>query len=293
MNPWDATHPTTISQAKEKLKQFKDLEPHHIELIGTGFDHTVYAVNHQYAFRFPRRKMGYEAMLTESNVLHQLVNCNLPIPIPQPVYSGQASQDDFPFVGFTLLEGNVLTDEDDTALVSKEGKRLGQFLKHLHSLNVTAPPDHLNRLSIKVRKPKLIHALQHVQSFLPKAVSNQLNCFLTNITTSSNPKGTTFVHGDFHPKNVVVKNGFISGIIDWGDAHIGHPAIDLAFIFMAIPGENREDFFNEYGAIDKQTEEMARFRALFTSVMLLQYATDMDDDNVKRWALVGIENALE
>src|SRR5690606_41432769 len=36
------------------------------------------------------------------------------------------------------------------------------------------------------------------------------------------------LHGDLHFRNMLVnENGIVSGIIDWGDLSIGHPACDL------------------------------------------------------------------
>lgn len=292
MNPWEATHPTSIDQAERKLQQFPELLPLHIELLGTGFDHTVYAINHQYAFRFPRRQMGLEAMRTETAILSQLSTYNLSFPVPAPRFLGQATDNDYPFVGFNLLEGNVLTDQQQTDLNTKEARRLALFLKELHQLKVTAPPDYLDRLSVKKRKPRLKETLLKVQPILPQTLFKIIDTFLKQVSAYENPKGESFVHGDLHPKNVLIQNSRISGIIDWGDAHIGHPAMDLSFVYMVLSSEQKREFFDIYGRIDEYTEELARFRALFTSVMLLLYAAETEDVNVKRWAIAGVEKAL-
>jgi aminoglycoside phosphotransferase (APT) family kinase protein len=42
----------------------------------------------------------------------------------------------------------------------------------------------------------------------------------------------TWLHGDLHPRNVLVEHGVITGIIDWGDITAGDRATDLASIWM-------------------------------------------------------------
>ncbi|MCA0969227.1 phosphotransferase [Halobacillus litoralis] len=293
MNPWEATHPTTIEQAKEKLEQFPELAPITIRTAGTGFDHTVYTVNNQYAFRFPRRKMGFEAMETEASVLHDLSSHKLSIPIPEPRYRGKADDGDFPFVGFTYMKGHVLTDESDTNAVAPDAPRLGRFLSELHQLKVDAAAlDHLDRLSVKKRKPKLKEAIHNIEHVLSRSLLDELKSYVEHVPDEENPEGQTFVHGDLHAKNIIMDQGRISGIIDWGDAHLGHPAVDLAFVYMTLQPEDRAGFFQEYGDVDLYTEKLARFRALFTSIMLLQFALDTKDHNVQKWAEAGIEKAL-
>lgn len=40
---------------------------------------------------------------------------------------------------------------------------------------------------------------------------------------------TVFMHGDFHPGNIMWHRGFLSGILDWGGARLGSRWFDLAY----------------------------------------------------------------
>ena len=42
----------------------------------------------------------------------------------------------------------------------------------------------------------------------------------------------TWLHGDLHALNVLVDNGVLSGVIDWGDVTAGDRATDLASLWM-------------------------------------------------------------
>lgn len=42
------------------------------------------------------------------------------------------------------------------------------------------------------------------------------------------PKSLAICHGDFHPYNILMKDGKITGVLDWGGTRIADPALDIA-----------------------------------------------------------------
>jgi aminoglycoside phosphotransferase (APT) family kinase protein len=48
-----------------------------------------------------------------------------------------------------------------------------------------------------------------------------------------------WIHGDLHPGNLLVANGHLSAVIDFGDLAAGDPATDLSFIWMLLPAAAR------------------------------------------------------
>jgi len=42
------------------------------------------------------------------------------------------------------------------------------------------------------------------------------------------PDRQVICHGDFHPRNILMKDGKVTGVIDWPDFRIGDPALDVA-----------------------------------------------------------------
>ena len=44
-----------------------------------------------------------------------------------------------------------------------------------------------------------------------------------------------WLHGDLHPANVLVNDGQVSGVIDFGDITAGDPASDLSVAWMLLP----------------------------------------------------------
>ena len=48
------------------------------------------------------------------------------------------------------------------------------------------------------------------------------------------------LHGDLHVRHVLVEQGTLSGVIDWGDVCVGDPSIDLLFVWSAVAAWTRD-----------------------------------------------------
>lgn len=261
-------------------KQFPELSIQSIKEIGEGFDNTIYAVNDIYVFRFPRREIAGELMETEAVLLPKIQQL-LPIKIPVPVFFGQKSQDyRWSFLGYSYLEGKMphkLTQENRTKLIGP----LAAFLKALHSISikdlkgVPVPYDKLGRLDIGKRKAGMMEKLEALCLLDNSQVFEKARDYCQGIEHIEVPCEHVLVHGDLHLGNMLVNEGKeLTAIIDWGDVHIGHRAVDLAIVYSLIPAEEREAFYAVYGKTDSVTLELARFKAVYTLVLLLAYALD-------------------
>jgi aminoglycoside phosphotransferase (APT) family kinase protein len=79
-----------------------------------------------------------------------------------------------------------------------------------------------------------------------------------------------WLHGDLHPRNILVENGAISGIIDWGDITSGDIATDLAAIWMLFADRNtRQQAIAAYANISEATLQRAKGWAILFGVVLL------------------------
>ncbi|HYB48474.1 MAG TPA: phosphotransferase [Streptosporangiaceae bacterium] len=57
-----------------------------------------------------------------------------------------------------------------------------------------------------------------------------------------------WLHGDLHPANVLVNDGQVSGVIDFGDITAGDPASDLSVAWMLLPLGCHDSFWSAYQA---------------------------------------------
>jgi aminoglycoside phosphotransferase (APT) family kinase protein len=63
------------------------------------------------------------------------------------------------------------------------------------------------------------------------------------------PTSPCLLHGDLHPRNIIVRGGQIEALIDWGDITAGDPATDLACLWMLFENDAaRREALHQYGA---------------------------------------------
>ncbi|MCZ8518356.1 MULTISPECIES: phosphotransferase [Paenibacillus] len=298
---WSAQHVASEEEARRLIeRQFPELRPVRLARAGEGFDNTVYLVNGSYIFRFPRREISAELIRLERRLLPWLLEEELPLSIPEPLYYGTPGDAyPWPFLGYRLVEGSCpgpLTREQRM----RSAEPLAAFFRKLHALpsgrarELGVPADELRRLDVPWRKPAL---LGNIRKLAESGLwhDERLHAYAEALQSPRpEPGGTTvLVHGDPHIRNIIVgPTGTLSGVIDWGDAHLGHPAVDLSLVYSFLPPEGRQRFYSVYGPVDPHTEILARFRTVFTHVTLLLYAQDTGDPRLIRAASDSLSLAL-
>jgi aminoglycoside phosphotransferase (APT) family kinase protein len=96
------------------------------------------------------------------------------------------------------------------------------------------------------------------------------------------------VHGDLYARALLVDGGDLAGVIDWGDLHLGDPALDLAVAHTFLGPAAHTAFRVAYGSIDPETWQLARLRAVFHTAALLSYAVDQRDADLEREARTAL-----
>ncbi|WP_326637170.1 phosphotransferase [Streptosporangium sp. NBC_01755] len=80
-----------------------------------------------------------------------------------------------------------------------------------------------------------------------------------------------WLHGDLHPADVVVSDGTLSGVIDFGDMFADDPAWDLATAWVLLPPGTASRFFDAYahadGATIRRAGGLAALKSLFLVLM--------------------------
>jgi aminoglycoside phosphotransferase (APT) family kinase protein len=79
-------------------------------------------------------------------------------------------------------------------------------------------------------------------------------------------------HGDLDARNWVVRDGRISGVIDWGSMGVGDPACDV-MVAWKFHSQAARDAFREALPVDDSTWERARGWAVYQAVAALAYYT--------------------
>ncbi|MCL6598409.1 MAG: phosphotransferase [Alicyclobacillus macrosporangiidus] len=302
---WAADISITREQARVVIeRQFPELAPADVRWWNEGWDNTLFEVNERYVFRFPRRAVAVDLLQRELGILPHLAE-RLPAAIPNPRFLGTPGDGfPFPFFGYDKLPGRPPhearpTEEQRAASAG----RWARFLRALHQVPVSdairwgiADSDAIGRLDVARRAPQLA---ARAQTLHEKGVLTDVAPVLEMAASAASwgdAAGTgpmAVVHGDLNFRNFLVdETGALCGVIDWGDAHIGHPAIDLTVVYSFLPPQAREAFWRVYGPVPDRVRRLARFRALYSSVLILEYAVDIGDELQAEEALRGIAWSL-
>lgn len=261
--------------------QHPDLAERPLRLFGSGWDNTTYRLGPDLAVRLPRRQLGAEMIRKEQRWLPAVV-AGLPIPVATPVRVGQ------PEFGYPWTWSVVPWIDGFSAEVAdpdpSEAARLGLFLKALHQPGPNDAPRNSYRgcpltdraRSVEERLPRLNTALLDVSI-------DQIRDVWQRAKTMPIDEEPVWLHGDLHARNIVVHDGRIVGVIDWGDLCVGDPATDLAVAWMLFPNSAHDALRTGYGRVSDATWERARGWAIFFGVVMVDAGAR--DDPV--WAAAG------
>lgn len=261
---------------------FPELSPLTLRVLGEGWDNVAWLVNDEFVFRLPRRQMGADCLAGEITVLPHLVG-RLPIPFPELLFIGEPSdQFPWPYAGYRFLEGTPLDElAVDSAARQPLARALGEVLQTLHSIPLDevrswgTQGDLLGRLNVpkRIEDSRKLLAEAEAQGALDETY--RWESILTDAERlQPQDRSQCLVHGDLYAKHLLVERDDqgclnLSGIIDWGDVHLGEPSGDLAAAFSLFAAAQREELFAAYGPVDELTAVLARLRALNHSLHCL------------------------
>jgi aminoglycoside phosphotransferase (APT) family kinase protein len=300
--PWLAESSLSHELAASLIqKQFPQLEPNHVEILGTGWDNLAFLVNEKFVFRFPRRQLGAECLEHETRVLPSLVS-RLPLPIPYPEYIGAATER-FPwmFAGYRHLQGRTACGlaMNDAQRIST-APALAMFLAALHALpvewglRIRAPRDTMGRLDPGRRIPQAKQRIENVFRMGWITDARPYHDLIEKTATARPPQAMALVHGDFYVRHLLVDHqARPTGVIDWGDVHVGDIALDLSIALTFLPPAGHDEFRRAYGPIDEATWSLARFRALSYGLILTEYGHSVSDADLIREGRFILGNVLE
>jgi aminoglycoside phosphotransferase (APT) family kinase protein len=252
------------------VSQFPQFEHAHVRRIGTGWDNAAYLVEEHLVFRFPQRELAAPLMERENKLL-PLLAPSVTTPIPTPRYIGMP-QNDYPwsFAGYEILLGVTactrVPNDDERRVLAHD---LGRFLRELHDVDAT-------RL---------------LEAGLPQDLFAKLDPTRLKLDEEPLDGARCVVHGDLYARHVLLDSSKrLSGVIDWGDLHFGHAAVDLMVVHQLIPPRHHDAFFEAYGAVDNRSWRFARARAEYHLAFVEEYCKVIDDAALRSMVQIAHEN---
>jgi aminoglycoside phosphotransferase (APT) family kinase protein len=248
-------------------EQHPDLTHLPIRLADSGWDNAMFRLGDRWSVRLPRRKAAAR-LIEHEQIWLPLLADQLPIPIPAPYRLGNPSRD-YPW-RWSVLPWLAGIPADQQEPHANQAKRFARFLRSLHvPAPFNAPQNAFRGVPLHQRAVAVEERMQRLATktnLITVDIENMWNQAL-NAPMDVQP---TWLHGDLHAGNVLVENGAIAGIIDWGDLTSGDCATDLASIWMLFSERNaRQDAIFEYATISDATLQRAKGWAIFFGVVLL------------------------
>jgi aminoglycoside phosphotransferase (APT) family kinase protein len=159
---------------------------------------------------------------------------------------------------------------DAIRLNTNHAQQFAMFLKALHvTAPNNAPQNPVRGVPLMQRVTMLNERMQRLETHTTMITPTIRSLWqqAVNIPIDVEP---TWIHGDLHPRNILVDKGGITGIIDWGDLAAGDRATDLAALWCLFPEKHlREQVIDAYGEVSQETLARAKGWAILFGVVLL------------------------
>ena len=220
--------------------QHPDLADLPLSKLANGWDNVIYRLGDDFTVRMPRREMAAGPALDEQRWLPDLAD-RLPLPIPAPVRVGVPARG-YPWHWSVCpwFDGEVAA-EAELADPVREAERLGGFVAALHEpapeglpVNAALRGQALRRLAGRLDDHLARGAVDR-----PDEVGDRWRR-LVAVDEWVGP--AVWLHGDLHTANLLVDDGEISAVIDFGDLTAGDPAVDIAIAWMLFDEPARTVF---------------------------------------------------
>lgn len=209
----------------------------------SGWDNRTFRLGEEMLVRLPSAAWYAPQVEAEHRWLPVLAP-GLPLPIPQPLARGEAGEGyPWPWTVARWIEGATSTSAG-VAGEAAFGTDLARFLAALQSLDAADGPAPGARNfhrggDLATNDGETRAAIGRLDGrFDPEAVTAVWEAALA--ARFEGP--AVWVHGDVAPGNLLVRDGRLCAVIDFGGMAVGDPACDLAIAWRFLEGEARTAF---------------------------------------------------
>ncbi len=214
-----------------------------------GTDNTLFRLGERACLRLPRLPAADGQLVKEAEWLPQF--SAMPLELPKPLaLTGPFG--DFPFHAavYQWLPGKSALDTPPTDM-SEAAKSLGGFVAALRRQpTLTAPVagahNQYRGAPLSVRDRLTRNALSRLDGMVD--AGKLADIWTACLDTARHPGPGKWLHGDLHGGNLIVRNGALVGVIDYGLIGVGDPAVDLIPAWSFLEEANRDTFRDAAGA---------------------------------------------
>jgi aminoglycoside phosphotransferase (APT) family kinase protein len=247
-------------------EQHPDLAGLELREVDGGWDNQMWRLGEDLAVRMPRTERGPALLRTEQRWLPVLA-ASLPLPVPVPVRVGEPSG---LFPRTWTITRWVHGEPADRAPVSSPGSagRLAGFLRALHCPAPAGAPVSPDRgVGLERHDAGFSEGLKLIGSDSIASAARRTWELAVAAPAWTGPP--VWLHGDLHPANVVVADGTLAGVLDFGELCAGDAATDLSAAWLLLPAGQATAFLRAYGRADDAAVLRARGWAVMRALNLI------------------------
>lgn len=246
--------------------QHPDLADLPLRATDSGWDNAMFRLGDALAVRLPRRVATTKLIEHEQKWLPQLAPL-LPIPVPAPLRTGQPC-DNFP-ARWSIVPWLCGRNADLSEPRADQAERLAAFLCALHRpAPADAPFNPWRGVPLRERAEQVAERIRRLEQHTTLLNDDVVRIYHQAMGAPIDV-APTWLHGDLHGGNLLVDDGVISGVIDWGDMTSGDRATDLATLWMNLADRKaRENAMLACSGVSDATWLRAKGWAVFFGITL-------------------------
>jgi aminoglycoside phosphotransferase (APT) family kinase protein len=258
-----------------QFPQWTDLPVAPVEL--DGWDNTTFRLGDELSIRLPSAD-AYVPQVEKEHRWLPLLAPQLPLPIPDPVAKGGPSEVfPRPWSVYRWLDGDHATVERVTDL-ERFAADLADFLAALYRIDPAGGPA-AGRHNFFRGGPLATYDndTREAISALVNEIDTDAAATLWEDALAAAWQGRpVWVHGDVAASNLLVVDGRLAAVLDFGSAGVGDPACDLVISWTLFTDESRAAFRNRLRP-DDATWTRGRGWALWKALLTLVKAIEAND----------------
>ncbi len=269
-----------------------------IERINSGQNNDVWLIDSAFIFRFPKYTEGIRQLEKEAELLKQIAD-RLPLEVPSPMYcvlepaaAGRA------FMVYRKIEGVPLEGErlermNDAVAMRRIADQLAEFLQALHGTNPKGWLDPSASAHDPIHEWKELYGRLHnkLYRFMNPEARFRTDRHFGDFFATMDPTRivSSLIHGDFGGSNILYDpaRNTVTGVIDFGSAQLGDPAIDYA----ALSASYGDRFFRIVMELNPDIRDMRGRIRFYQGTFALQealFGLEQGDDDAFRSGLTTV-----
>jgi len=250
---------------KEQFPEWSNLEIKPVK--NSGNDNRTFHLGENMSVRLQSAE-GYVPQVEKEHKWLPVLSKHLSLPISIPLAKGKPNKNyPYPWSIYKWLEGETVAHENIVDL-NQFAKDLGGFLVELQSIDASEGPfagihNFYRGGDLAVYNEQSKNAIENNKEIFNEHLLKEIWDLSLDSKWGADP---VWLHGDVAPGNILVKDGKLYAIMDFGILGVGDPSCDAAMAWTFFDDNSRKVFKKTLN-MDEETWNRARGWALWKALI--------------------------